>query len=189
MSIINAGNIQKGSFLVYHNDLWEVQKASFYSPGKGSALMRTTLKNLQTGKTVAYTFKSNEKIETANIESTPLQYLYKDHEFLYFMDEKSYEQYQLKADIVGKITDFFKEGEMLFVYMYDNKPINIHLPKAVKLKVVEAEESAKGNTVNNPRKNVVLETGIKINVPLFIKTGNIVSVDPKTGEYLERISS
>lgn len=184
---IEAGNLKKGQFILHNNEIWQVQKTEFYSPGKGSALMKTVIKNINTGKTLAYTFKSNEDVETVDVEAVELQYLYKDTNFLYFMNEKNFEQYQLSISSAGEIANFLKEGDKIYVLLYDNKPIGIRPPQSVRLKVIQSEEAVKGDTVSGAKKVVTVETGAKVSVPLFIKTGDLIVINPETGEYVERI--
>lgn len=184
---INAGNLKKGDFIFFKEEIWYVQKTEFYSPGKGSALMKTVLKNINSGKTLSYTFKSNEEVTIAEIETKELQYLYKDKDFLYFMNEKTFEQYQILRSSVGSLVDYLKEGEKLYVLMQEGKAIGIRPPQSVKLKVIKAEEAVKGDTVSGAKKKVVVETGAQIMVPLFIKTGDIIVINPETGEYIERL--
>jgi len=181
-----AGDLKKGQFISHNGEIWQVQKAEFYSPGKGSALMKTLLKNISSGKTLAYTFKSNEDVEVTEVEAIELQYLYKDNNFLYFMNEKTYEQYHLPLHLVGRVADYLKEGDRLYVLMYENKPLNIRPPQTVKLKVIKAEEAVKGDTVSGAKKIVTVETGVSVAVPLFIKIGDIIVINPETGEYVER---
>ncbi len=107
----NAGNLKKGDFIRYQEDIWQVQKADFYSPGKGSALMKTKIKNLVTSKNIDYTFKSQENVETLEVESIEMQYLYKDIEKLYFMNERTFHQYEIPISVVGEVSQFLKEGE------------------------------------------------------------------------------
>ena len=183
---INAGNIQKGQFIIHNAEIWQVTKASFYSPGKGSALMRSNLKNIKSGRTLAYTYKSNEEVESVEVDTRELQYLYKDSSDLYFMNSKTYEQFTLNLAVVGQVANYLKEGDLVQVLLYNNEPINIRPLKAIKLKVIEAEEGARGNTMTAPKKNVKLETGAYILAPLFIKVGDTISINPETGEYLER---
>lgn len=184
---IEAGNLKKGQFILHNNEIWQVQKTEFYSPGKGSALMKTVIKNINTGKTLAYTFKSNEDVETVDVEAVELQYLYKDTNFLYFMNEKNFDQYQLPISSAGEIANFLKEGDKIYVLLYDNKPIGIRPPQSVRLKVIQSEEAVKGDTVSGAKKVVTVETGAKVSVPLFIKTGDLIVINPETGEYVERI--
>jgi len=182
----NAGNLKKGNFIYYQDEIWQVQKADFYSPGKGLALMKTRLKNIVSGKNIEFTFKSNEEVETLDVESIEMQYLYKDNQCLFFMDERSYNQYKIPIQVVGKVADFIKEGSKCYIYIHNEKPLNIKPPVSVKLKVINAEEAVKGDTVSGAKKSAKLETGVMIMVPLFVKVGEIVIVNPETGEYTGR---
>jgi elongation factor P len=182
----NAGNLKKGEFIRYQNEIWQVQKAEFYSPGKGSALMKSKIKNIISGKNVDYTFKSNEEVETLDVTSIEMQYLYKDAEFAYFMDERSYEQYQIPLNVVGDVINFLKEGTKHFVYLFQEKPLTMRPPLSVKLKVTSTEEAVKGDTVSGAKKPATLETGVTVMVPLFVKAGEVISVNPESGEYTGR---
>ena len=184
---INAGNLKKGDFVYHQGEIWQVQKADFYSPGKGSALMKTRIKNLVSGKNIEYTYKSAEQVETLDVESIEMQYLYKDHENCYFMNERTYNQYTVPLGVVGSVADFFKEGDKMYVYLHDDKPLTLRPPLSVKLKVVEAEDAVKGDTVSGAKKSVKLETGASILVPIFIKVGDTITVNPETGEYTWRV--
>lgn len=183
----NAGNLKKGEFINYQGNIWQVQKADFYSPGKGSALMKVKIKNLMSGKNIDYAYKSNEQVEVLNVTSVEMQYLYKDNENLYFMDEKTYNQSSLPISIVEEVSKFFREGEKMFVYMYNDKPLTIRPPSSVKLKIIEAEDAAKGDTVSGAKKPVKVETGAIVMVPIFVKVGETISVNPETGEYTGRV--
>lgn len=183
----NAGNLKKGEFIFYQGEVWQIQKADFYSPGKGSALMKTKIKNILSGKNIDYTFKSNESVETLDVESIEMQYLYKDAENLYFMNERTYNQYTLSLAIVGEVAKFLKEGEKYFIYLHNEKPLTMRPPMSVRLKVVETEDAVKGDTVSGAKKSAKLETGVTIMVPLFVKVGEVITVNPETGEYGERV--
>lgn len=183
----NAGNIKKGEFVLYQNEIWQVQKAEFYSPGKGSALMKTRLKNVLSGKNIDYTFKSNEEVETLDVSSIEMQYLYKNGDDYYFMEERSYNQYTVAASVIGEVGKFFKEGNRYFVYVHNEKAIAVRPPLSVKLKVIETEDAVKGDTVSGARKTATLETGVSAMVPLFVKKGDTVVMNPETGDYVERV--
>lgn len=182
----NAGNLKKGDFIRYQNEIWQVQKADFYSPGKGSALMKTRLKNLLSGKNIDYTFKSNEEVETLDVESVEMQYLYKDNDNLHFMNERTYHQYYIPILVIGETASFLKVGEKYYVYLYDEKPLNIKPPMSVRLNVTETENAIKGDTVSGAKKPAKLETGVTVMVPLFVKAGETIIVNPETGEYAGR---
>lgn len=184
---VNAGNLKKGEFVFFQGEICQVQKADFYSPGKGSALMKARLKNLMSAKNVDYAYKSNEQVEVLDVTSVEMQYLYKDNENLYFMNERTFDQYSLPISTIGKISRFFKDGEKMFVYFYNDKPLSIRPPSSVKLKIIEAEDAAKGDTVSGAKKPVRVETGAVVMVPIFVKIGETISINPETGEYTGRV--
>lgn len=185
---INAGNLKKGDFISYQNNVWQIQKAEFYSPGKGSALMKTKIKNSQTGKVIDLTFKSNEEVERLDVETRELIYLYGDEELLYFMDGRSFEQFSLKKEIVGEIAKFLKENSKIYGLILNERLLNIRPPMSVTLKVEKTEEAIKGDTVTGAKKEAIIETGAKIMVPLFIKAGDLITINPETGEYTGKVN-
>jgi elongation factor P len=182
-----AGQIKKGEFVLHLGMPHQVMKAEFYSPGKGSALMRSRLRNVETGKQVDYTYKSTESVETIEVTSVDMQYLYKDGENMYAMDN-NYEQFTIPLAVVGDVVDYLKEGERVFVYVYNEKPLAIRPPASVRLKITETEDAVKGDTVSGAKKPAVLETGVTVMVPLFVKAGETIVVNPETGQYTERAS-
>ncbi len=186
---INAGNLKKGDFIYQQNEIWQVVKAEFYSPGKGSALMKSRIKNMLTGKNVDYTYKSNEQVETVEVESIEMQYLYKDSENLYFMNERTYNQYIVPIGLVGEAANFIKEGDKIFVYLHDDKPLNVRPPMSVRLKVIETDDSVKGDTATSAKKPATVETGVIVMVPLFVNKNETIVVNPETGQYVERVKS
>lgn len=188
MATTYGGNLKKGDFILYNGEVNYVVKTEFYSPGKGSALMRTKLKNVVSGKIVDYTFKSNESVEVVDVEVNEMQYLYKDDEYLYFMDPRTYAQYQLRRDVVGEVSEFLKDGENYYVYMYEDQAINMRPPQSVVFTVQHADEAVKGDTTGNAKKPATLENGVEVMVPLFIKSGDKIKVNPETGEYVERVN-
>lgn len=183
----NAGSLKKGDFVSYQGEIWQVQKADFYSPGKGSALMKARIKNIISAKNVEYAFKSNETVETLEVECVEMQFLYKDAENVYFMDSRTYNQYTLPLSVVGQAHNFLKDGKSYFVYLYDEKALTMRPALSVKLKVVETEDAAKGDTVSGAKKPAKVETGVTVMVPLFVKVGDLITVNPETGEYGERV--
>ncbi len=183
----NAGSLKKGEFIQYQGAIWQVQKADFYSPGKGSALMKTRIKNIITAKNIEYAFKSNETVETLEVECIEMQYLYKDAENVYFMDQRSFNQYVLPLGVVGQAAQFLKEGKSYFVYVYDEKALTMRPALSVKLKIIETEDSVKGDTVTGAKKPAKVETGVMVMVPLFCKVGDVITINPETGQYGERV--
>lgn len=185
----NAGNLKKGEFVNHQNEIWQVQKAEFYSPGKGSALMKARIKNVVNGKNIEYTFKSQEMVETLEVESVEMQYLYKDGDNAYFMNERSYNQYQLPLAVVGTMIEYMKDGSKYYIYLHNDQPLTIRPSLSERLKIVETEDAVKGDTVSGAKKPAKLETGATVMVPLFVKAGEVIIVNPETGEYVGRESS
>ena len=183
----HAGNLKKGEFIRHLGDIWQVQKADFYSPGKGSALMKARIKNIISAKNLEYAFKSNEEVDVLEVESVEMQYLYQDEEMLYFMNPRSYNQYTLKKSIVGDVAHFLKDGQAYFVYIYNDLPLTMRPPSSVRLKIIETEAAVKGDTVSGAKKNAKVETGVSVLVPLFVKVGDVITINPETGEYGERV--
>lgn len=187
MSTIDTSDIKKGLCIVFHDAPHIVVEKTFVSPGKGSAFYRTKLKNLKTGSVVEFTFKSGEKLQEAAVEIQELQYLYPENENLNFMNPRTYEQFNLPKDMAGSFFPLMKEGENYQVYLLDGQAIALRPPLKVFLKVSHVEAGAKGNTVTGATKEAELETGHKVLVPLFIKEGDIVSVNVDSGDYVERV--
>lgn len=188
MAKITTSNFQKGIFIEFRGQPCQIVRFQHVNPGKGSAFVRTKLKNLKTGKVCEFTYKSGEAVEELLIEVHEMQYLYRDNDNFFFMDKLTFEQVSLKKEIIDSFASYIKEGESYQIFTHDKKALGIRPPKKVKLLVTEAEEAVKGNTAMGAKKTVELETGIKTNVPLFIKKGDLIALNPETGEYLERVS-
>lgn len=186
MTKISTSDFQKGIFIEYNGEPHQITDFTFVNPGKGSAFVRTKLKNLKTGNVREFTYKSGDKVEEIPMEVREMQYLYKTDDKYHFMDKFTYEQYELKDDILGNFANFLKEGDIFQVIIHSGEAVTMRFPKKVRLRVVESEEAVRGNTVMGAKKIVTLETGVQLTVPLFIKTGDLVAVDPETGQYLER---
>jgi elongation factor P len=186
MATIRAGNITKNSYVVFKNAPHQVTRADFMSPGKGSAFMRCRLRNVVTGFSQEFTFKSNESVEVADIDKKEMQFLYMDGADAVFMNPNNYEQITLAAELVDGKTGYLTPDLFCKIVMYQEKPIGIMLPPNVTMKVVEAQDAVAGNRVNAPKKPVKLETGMEILAPLFVKAGDMVIVDTESGEYLSR---
>lgn len=186
MGVISTSDFYKGACVMFRSEMWLISGYEFVNPGKGSAFVRTKLKNIKTGKVLEFTFKSGEKLEEVPLNTRELSYLYHDEEKFYFMHPQSYEQYELPVEMMGFLAQFIKEGDILQVLFNEENPIAIKPPKKVYLKVTEAAQGARGDTVGNALKPVTVETGAVVNVPLFIKEGDVIAIDPETGEYRER---
>lgn len=154
--------------------------------GRGGSIVNVRLKNLIDGSVVPKTFKGQDKIDSAEVTSRTVQYLYSDGSDYYFMDPESFEQFQLAANIIEESAGYLKEGETLSLQSFNGTIINVELPKNVYLEVTYAESITKGDTTSSVLKDATLETGMTVKVPAFIKTGDVISIDTTTGEYRER---
>ena len=157
-------------------------------PGKGGAFVRTKIKNMLNGRTIDRTFRSGEKAELADIEETRMQYLYNDGENLVFMDHDTYDQIPIAPAVIGDQIDYMLENTNVEVLFWNGKPINVQLPNYIEARVTKSDPGVKGDTSSGASKPATLECGATINMPLFIKEGDVLRVDTRTGEYAERVN-
>jgi len=184
--LINANDLKNGMVIKVDNEMFIVVGYQHTKPGKGPAYMKVKLKHITKGNVVEKTFRSTEKIENVYIERKPMQFLYKsDNEFV-FMDNNTYEQISISQDNLEGMEGFLKEGMDVEIQFYKNNPISVILPTFVELKVIKTEPGVKGDSVSTATKPAQLETGITIQVPLFINEGDIIKVDTRTKSYSER---
>ena len=188
MSKITTSDFQKGMFIKFRQELHQITEFQHVNPGKGSAFIRTKLKNIKTGNSIEFTYKSGESVEEVNVYVREMQYLYKEGTNYIFMQNDNFEQFSVPEGLIGTFSNFLKENDVYQVFIYENIPLGVKFPKRVRLKVIEAQEGAKGNTVSGAKKVVTVETGYKVQVPLFIKEGETIALNPETGEYLERVN-
>jgi elongation factor P len=186
MSSVKGGNLQKGTFILFKNEPYEVTKAEFYAPGKGSAICRTKLKSVKNANTVEFTFKSNETVEELDVMAREMQFSYLDGDDVVFMDPRTYDQVNVDRKLLEDKVGYLIPELMMYLVFLDEKVIGVRFPQKVTLKVTHAEEAVAGDTINAPKKPVTVETGITVHVPLFIKTGESVIIDTTTGEYVGR---
>lgn len=154
--------------------------------GRGGSIVNVRIKSLLDGKVLEKTFKGNEQLGSADVDNQNVQYLYSDGNVFYFMNEDSFEQFEIPADLVGDGAGYLKEGDRIQLQFFEGTPINVEMPKNVPLKVTYTENVVKGDTTSNVLKDATVETGITVKVPAFIKQGDVIKVDTRTGEYLER---
>ena len=157
-------------------------------PGKGGAFVRTKVKNLLNGRTVERTFRSGEKCEVADISEKSMQYLYNDGESMIFMDQETYDQIPIPPDVIGDQEQFMMEEMIVDVLFWKGNPVNVDLPNYIESKVVQSDPAVKGDTSSGALKPATLECGVTLDVPLFIKEGDVLRVDTRTGQYSERVS-
>lgn len=184
---MKAGAIDKGIYVLFRGDPYLVTDREFVKPGKGSAFVRLKLKHARTGQVIREVVKSHETVEEADVETRDAQYLYADADHLVFMDAASYDQFNVPIASVGDgVPRFMKEGESFQVLMWGEEPLAVQLPLKMKLKVTEAPHAERGDTATGATKPVTTETGLTVQVPLFIKSGDHVVVNTTTGAYVER---
>lgn len=183
--MLSLTDLKTGVVFEENDEPWLVLEYQHSKTGRAGAVMRTKLKNLATGATVQKTFQGSDKFVPVRLEHKKAQYLYEDSGYV-FMDSATYDQFNLQAEVVGNAMSYIKEGEEIQLIFYKDKPISIDLPIKVKLKVTDAPGTDKGNTATAATKTATLETGLKANVPLFIKTGDLLVVDTRNGSYVER---
>ncbi|MFA6193502.1 MAG: elongation factor P [Parcubacteria group bacterium] len=184
--MLNLSDIKTGKTLTLNNEPYLVIFHQHSKTGRAGAVLRTKLCNLKTGAVMEKTFQGSDKIEEAEITKSKAQFLYKEGENYFFMDNSSYEQFSLLKSVLGDFTNYLIEGTEVTVLVYGTTPINIELPVKMDFKVVEAPPAIKGNTADGGSKQVTLETGIKVNTPLFVKQGDVIRLNTDTGEYSER---
>ncbi len=180
-------DLKKGTIFQLDGTPYRVVEYAQKVMGRGGSIVNVKIKSLTDGKVLDKTFKGNESIEPAAVTNKNVQYLYSDGQVLHFMDETTYEQFELPVDTMGDQIGFMKESDQVQAQLFEDRVINIELPKNVPLKVTYTEDAVKGDTSSAITKDAKLETGIKIKVPAFIKTGDLVSVDTTTGAYRERV--
>lgn len=184
-----TADFRNGMVIDFKDDLYEIVEFLHVKPGKGGAFVRTRLKNLRTGAVLDNTFRAGEKVEEVRVEKKKMEYLYSDGNLYVMMDPETYQQIEIGPDLLGDKRFYFKENMEVTILQTDEAIIDVELPTAVELKVTDCEPGVKGNTVSGGTKNATLETGLTIQVPMFIDRGDVIKVDTRTGEYIERVST
>ena len=185
----DTSDFRNGLIIKFKNDLYSIVEFQHVKPGKGGAFVRSTLKNLRNGKVLDNTFRAGEGIEIVRVERRKYQYLYREGDFLVCMDTTTYEQINVPTDYFGNGVDYLKESEEVDILFNGEEIITVEIPIFVNLKVVETEPGFRGDTATGAVKPAKLETGATINVPLFINVNDILRVDTRTGEYVERVKA
>ena len=185
--MIDVNEMRRGTTITLDGELYKVVEYQHYKPGRGKAIIRTKLRNLRTGSSMQRNFLSGDRVEEIRIERRGVQYLYTDGDLYHFMDTETYDQLSLSAAALEEQTPYLKEGMDLIIAVYEGQPMDVELPAAVELEVVETDMAVAGDTATGAMKKVTLETGLKINAPLFIKEGDVIRVDTRSGEYLTRV--
>jgi len=186
--MISANDLRAGVTFELNGELYVVISFQHIKPGKGSPFVRLKIKSLESGNVIEKTFRPEEKFKKAFLERKTMQYLYREGEHFVFMDMNTYDQVYLSPDEVGDAVNFLKDNLELTIVFYKERPVSVELPTFVELEVTHTEPGVKGDTATTAMKPAILETGYKVNVPLFINEGDIIKIDTRTGEYLERVS-
>ena len=184
---INAGEIRVGMLLEFKNDLWQVLKTQHVKPGKGGAFAQVEMKSVNKNTKLNERFRSSETVEKASLEETNFNFLYKDDSNYFFMNPKSFEQIEIKKDIIGDKGMLLTENLEVSVSFYNESPISVDLPKQVQCKIKSTDVALKGQTVSSSYKPALLDNGLSIQVPPFIEDGDEVIVDTRNFEYIKKV--
>lgn len=187
MGAIDANACRAGTKLLLNGDLYTVVERAHHKPGKGGAFVKFKLKGIVTGKVIEHTVRSGATMESADVTTRPMQYLYKEGDGYVFMDLETYEQHSISNDVLGFAANFLAENAEAQVTLYEGRAIGLQLPQKMEFEVIETiDDAAVGNTATNVTKDAVIDTGLKIQVPNFVKTGNRVRILTEDGSYVER---
>lgn len=185
--MITSNDFKNGMTIEVDGEVYSIVEFQHVKPGKGAAFVRTKLRHMKSGNVSEKTFRAGEKVKRAHLEKREMQYLYNTGDMFYFMDTDSFEQYTLTHDQLGEKSIYLKDNMVITVLFHQGEEISIELPVFVELTVDETEPGVKGDTASGGSKPATLETGLTVNVPFFINRGDIIKVDTRTGEYIERV--
>src|SRR5581483_9479295 len=185
--MINTGDLKRGITIQLDNALWTILEYNHIKMGRGSAQVRIKMRNLRSGSIVEKTFQAGERFQRAILERRTVQFLYEAEGLYHFMDTETYDQTALNADILGNATNYLKDGMSVELLTHEDEALGIELPPNVELRVTYTEPGFKGDTATGGTKPATLETGAVVQVPLFVKTDDVIRVDTRTNSYLERV--
>ena len=187
--MISTADFRNGLVVVLDGNLFEIAEFQHVKPGKGGAFVRTKFKNVLTGRVYEKTFRAGERMEEARLEERTWQYLYNDGDIFYFMHPETYEQIEIGSDVVGDNAQWMKDNENVNLLFYDGKVIKTSVPITVELKITKSDPGVQGDRSSGATKPATLETGVTVQVPLFVSEGEVIKVDTRTGEYIERVGA
>ena len=185
----NTSDFKNGLIINHKNNLWKIVEFLHVKPGKGSAFVRSKLKNIRTGQVVEETFRAGEKIETVRVEARNYNYLYSENTNYIFMDQETYEQVSLTETQVENVLDFLLENTITTIAFNGDEPIEVRIPQHMNMIIKDTDPGEKGNTAQGGSKPAKLETNLTIQVPLFIQIGDVIRIDTKEKRYIERVKS
>ncbi len=185
--MISSNELRNGITIVLDGQLWTVIEFLHVKPGKGSAFVRTRIKNVKSGATVERTFRAGEKLERATVDNRQMQMLYNDADGYHFMDQETFENVTLQRELIGESADFLKDGMVVDVQMHDGVPIGADLPAHVELRIINTDPGFRGDTATGTTKPATLETGAVVQVPLFVNPDDVVRIDTRDRRYIGRV--
>ena len=185
--MIDVNDLRKGVTFEFDGTLFKVLEYSHNKTGRGNASIRIKARNMLTGANIDKTFQSGDRVQEARLDFHNVQYLYSDGEFYHFMDNETFEQPAIKADVLGGDAGYLKAGMEVKLTFYNGEPLDVELPTSVDLEVKEADVAVRGDTATGVTKKVKTETGLEVQCPQFVKVGDVIRVDTRTGEYLTRV--
>lgn len=189
-NMASTSDLKRGSVLRHQNDMWVIGDTKFVNPGKGAAFTRAKIKSLTSGKTIEVTYKSGENIDIIEVAHKTIQFLYHTGTFYTFMDQTTYENYEIDADTLGEDAKYLKDGLDVHAVMFEDRVVAIQLPPKIQYKVADAPPAVKGDTATGRvMKDVTLENGLVVRAPMFINAGETILISTETGDYCERINS
>jgi len=183
-----TSEFRKGLRILLDNEPFVIVDFQHVKPGKGGAFVRTRIKSLVSGNVLDRTFRSGDKVELPELEESQMQFLYKEGDKFYFMDTRTFDQIFIDEKNLGDARNYIKEGLVIEVLIYKGNPIDVEIQNFVDLKIVQTEPGMRGDTAQNATKPALLESGFSIQVPLFVEEGEVVKIDTRTGQYIERVS-
>ncbi len=187
--MISVNDFRTGLTILWNGNIWTVLEFLHVKPGKGAAFVRAKLKNVEKGSVIETTFRGGEKLPLANVEKKEMQYLYKTGDRITFMDNQSYEQLEVGEEQVGEQVKYLKEGTNVMVLFFDEKIIGMDIPAHVELKVTDTPPSHRGDTAAGSNKPATLETGAQVQVPFFVNIGDLVRIDTRNNQYVDRVKA
>jgi elongation factor P len=182
-------DVKKNTKLIVDGVLYSIEEVEFTKPGKGRSIYRLRMKNMRDGGVIDRTYRSGEKVDEARLDTQNEQYLYREGDNYIFMDVKTFEQHPVPGSLLGMKKNFLKEGMEVVMLMHGDEPIDVTLPITIDLKVIETEISTKTATITPQMKSSVVETGYRVGTPSFIKMGDVIKIDTRSGNYVERVST
>ncbi len=183
----DTSDFRKGMVIRYKGDLWTITDFQHVKPGKGGAFVRTRLKNVESGRVVDETYRAGERVEEVRLERRQFQFLFQDGDMFTFMNMETYEQVSLPRDVLGDVPLYIKESDLVNVLLHEGRPLVVEPPVTVELTVKQTDPGLRGDTAQGGSKPAVMETGLVVQVPLFIEEGETLKIDSRSGEYLGRV--